>query len=109
MELLFKKQHLKKVLRGEKTQTRRRIGRSTLKIGSKYSIRNGWFKKAEHHILITRRFQQQLGDISLEDVHKEGFKTLNEFKVVWTKINGDWNPNEVVTVYEFKLINRRHS
>ena len=104
--MLFKRKHLKKVLCGRKTQTRRRIGRFTLKIGKKYPIRNGFLRRAENHILITRRFRQRLGDISLQDVHKEGFETFEEFKADWIKDYGSWEPNEVVMVYEFRLVEK---
>jgi len=99
---LFKRHHLRKVLAGQKTQTRR-CHQHTLKIGRTYGIRDRYFTKAENHIIITRKFRQRLGDISPEDIKKEGFSTLEEFKQAWTEINGDWNPDEVVTCYEFKL------
>lgn len=103
--MLFKRKHLKKILSGRKTQTRRRIRRQTYKIGGKISARNGWFKKAEHRILIKRRFKQRLGDMSIQDVYKEGYETLEEYKDAWIEINGNWNPDEVVLVYEFELVN----
>ena len=49
-----------------------------------------------HH----RRYQQRLGDITQEEIGKEGYNGLEEFKQAWININGTWNPNEVVTVVE---------
>ena len=41
--------------------------------------------------------------MSEEEVLKEGGYTLEEFKEVWGRINGSWEPDEVVGVYEFKI------
>lgn len=101
--MLFKDEDLKKTLRGEKTMSRRLPGRIIYEIGRVYGIRSGWFKKAEHHILITRRFRQRLGDISLEDVRKEGYRSFDEFRARWTKEYG-WNPNRIIIVYEYQLV-----
>jgi len=56
-------------------------------------------------IEVPRRFRQRLGDISLEDVQKEGYNGIEEFKETRKKIHGYWDPNLVVWVYEFKLVN----
>lgn len=103
---VFKKRNLDLVLAGEKTQTRR-THRQEWKIGNVYSARASWFEKARAWILITRKFKQRLGDISQEDVVKEGFKTLSEYREEWRKINGSWTPDKVVLVYEFKLVKTR--
>jgi hypothetical protein len=49
---------------------------------------------------------QKLGEISSEDVKKEGYNSLEEFKQIWMEINGSWNPEQIVTAYEFKLCSR---
>ncbi len=100
MGLVFKKDRLQKVLEGRKTQTRR-TSRNTLKVGKVYLIRCRYFEKAK--VLIIRKFKQRLGDISLEDVRKEGFDSLEEFQACWARIHGSWRPDIIVTVYEFKL------
>jgi len=43
-------------------------------------------------------------DMTLEDAKKEGYDSLKEFRKVWEKINGYWDPNQVVWVYEFKMV-----
>jgi len=106
--MLFKKKHIKLILAGKKTQTRRLPGKlASYQVGQVYSIKDRWFGKAEGYILITRKFQQRLGDISPEDIRKEGYRDLDEFKVAWIKINGSWDSKRLVTVYEFKLKERR--
>jgi hypothetical protein len=53
-----------------------------------------------------RSFKQRLGDISEQDVQKENFKTRIEFMQAWNTINGSWNPDAIVTVYEFILVEK---
>ena len=65
-------------------------------------------QQPQGHILITRKFRQKLGDISQADAQAEGYKNLEEFKKAWTEIYGPWNPQKVVTVYEFKKIDEPH-
>ena len=102
MGLVFKEDNLLKILEGRKTQTRR-TSRNELRIGKVYPIRCRYFERAKDKALITRKFKQRLGDISLEDARKEGFDSLEEFQACWTRIHGSWNPDIIVTVYEFKL------
>ena len=96
--MLFKRHQIRKILLGEKTQTRR-LSRMTYQVGKVYRIRN-----ADVEILITRRWRERLGDISEEDVKKEGYETLEEFKKAWTEIYGRWDPDDIVWVYEFKVV-----
>jgi len=105
---LFKRKHLRKILRGEKTQTRR-IHKHTWKLGKIYGIRTSWFRKSEGYIKIIRKFRQKLGDISLEDIKKEGYSSLEEFRRAWEEINGlgSWDPDLIVTVYEFAYVEKK--
>lgn len=103
MGLVFKENNLRRILEGHKTQTRR-LGSREYKIGNVYGIRSRYFDKAKARVLITRKFKQRLGDISLEDIQKEGFNTLEEFQAAWVRINHGWNPDLIVTVYEFKVL-----
>ena len=102
---LFKRKHLQKILKGEKTQTRR-THKHMWKLGKTYAIRTSWFGKPEGYIEIIRKFRQKLGEISPEDVKKEGYSSLEEFRRVWEEINGlgNWNPEQVVICYEFKVV-----
>jgi hypothetical protein len=71
--MLFKRRHIELILSGRKTQTRRLPDKSAnYHVGRVYGIRDRWFSKPEAHILITRKFRQKLGEISCEDVKKEG-------------------------------------
>lgn len=100
---IFKRKYIPLILDGRKVQTRR-VHKQEWQVGKTYAVRDTWFSKAQAYILITRKFRQRLGDISPEDVEKEGFSTLAEFKEEWTKINGSWEPERAVIAYEFKLL-----
>jgi hypothetical protein len=54
-------------------------------------------------VVILRRYRQRLGDMKLSEAHKDGFRTLQDSQEAWTKINGSWDPNLTVWVYEFKV------
>ena len=101
--VLFKKPLLAKIMDGTKTQTRR-LSKRTYKAGRTYGVRSRRFDKSTAHIQILQAQQQRLGDITLEDVKAEGFNTLEEFKDTWIKINGFWNPEQIITAYEFQLV-----
>jgi len=101
---LFKRRLIQKVRSGEKNQTRRTHKR-IWKLGRIYSVRDNYFGKPLGHIKIIKKFKQKLGEISLADVKKEGFNSLEEFRKAWEEINGkgSWVPEQLVTVYEFEL------
>ena len=102
MGLVFKENNLQRVLDGRKTQTRR-LGNNRLTVGKIYSVKRRYFDKGKAKVVLTRKFKQRLGEISLKDVRKEGFETLEEFQACWIRIYGSWDPDQVVIVYEFKL------
>ena len=99
---IFKRKHLDLILQGKKTQTRR-ISRYRLKIGKAYAVRSKMLEPAEARIVITRAWRQQLRDLTSEDVHKEGFNSLTEFRQAWIEIYGEFNLDRIVTAYEFRL------
>ena len=101
--VLFKRPLLFLVLQGRKTQTRR-VHKHQLALGRVYGIRSMWFEKSKGYIRITGKFYQKLGDISQEDVRKEGFQSLEDFKRAWESIHGVWQPEQAVIVYEFELV-----
>lgn len=104
--MMFKKALLEKVLSGEKTQTRRDIKRKpgvqVFSVGQVIGVRAGYTKYIGA-IRIVRRRQENLGDISEEDAKKEGCHSVEEFKTIWIKLFGNWDPDQVVWVYDFVL------
>lgn len=100
--MLFKRSLLALIIQGRKTQTRR-LHKHQLKEGCIYPITDQWFAKPKAHIKILKVYQQRLGDITETEARKEGFNSIEEFKQAWTQINGSWQPETTVTVYEFQL------
>ena len=103
MTLLFKKQFISKIREGEKIQTRR-LKKPNIKIGKTYSLRSSYTQVLPERILITDVFQQYLGEISRDDVQKEGFDSLNAFINIWREIYGSYNPEELIWVIEFQYV-----
>jgi len=100
--MMFKKDLLEMVLSGAKTQTRR-LHKNVLKVGRIYSVKRNWFNCTGDYIRIVRVYRQKLGDVSEEEAVKEGFSSLEEFQKAWIRINGIWDPEMEVVVYEFEL------
>ena len=100
--MMFKKDLLDMVLSGRKTQTRR-LHKHALKVGRTYKVNKNYFETTGEYIRITKVFPQKLINITQEEIIKEGFSNLEEFREAWIRINGNWDPNMVVTVYEFEL------
>lgn len=104
--MLFKKPLLEKILKGEKTQTRRTMerkpGRRVYEVGERVGIRAGYTKPVAY-ITIKKKFQQRLRGITEEEARKEGFSSVDDFKKQWEALYQGWNPEEVVWVYEFEL------
>jgi len=101
--ILFRPENVPLVLSGRKTQTRRRWKRPRVKVGSVHQAKTG-FKKDEvfARIRITGLRQERLGDISPEDVYREGYDTWDEFAAVWRRIHGSApDPDEIVWVVDF--------
>jgi hypothetical protein len=105
---LFKRKHVELILRGRKTRTRR-VHSYEWKLSRVYGVRDRLFGKPVAHILVVRKFRQRLGDISAEDVGKEGYGSLQEFQRAWEEVHGQgsWNPDLIVTAYEFKVVGKR--
>lgn len=107
--MLFRSHLAAKVRAGQKTQSRR-ISKVRYREGSIQPVQENYKPgKAKDHIKINRRYEQKLGDVTEEQAKAEGFQSLAEFKEEWVTITKQpWNPEQVVTAYEFELI-IRHS
>jgi len=103
---IFKRKHLNLILKGTKTQTRR-ISRYRLKIGKAYAVRSKMLEPAQARIVITRAWRQQLRNLTPEEVRKEGFNSFTEFREAWIDIYGNWNPDQIVAAYEFRLLTQK--
>ena len=103
MGRIFREDPIRMNLDDVKTQTLR-LHKRPLKVGRVYRINRNWFEFTDIHIRITKRHRQRLGDVTPEEALKEGGYTFEEYKEVWRRINGSWDPSIVVWVYEFRLL-----
>src|SRR5690606_38575844 len=71
--ILFKPEQVEPILVGRKTQTRRTWKRPRVKVGSVHQAKTTYHDKPFARIKITGLRRQRLGDISTEDVHREGY------------------------------------
>ena len=101
--MMFKAEHIPLIINGTKIMTRRRH-KYKLKKDKTYRVRKNYFKSIDVWIKILNVHQEKLEEITKEDAYKEGGYTLEEFKAVWKRISGEWDPEETVTVYEFKVV-----
>ena len=100
--MMFKKDLLEKVISGLKTQTRR-LHKKTLRKGKIYALKKNWLENTGEYIKITKVYHQKLSEITQEEIIKEGFSSLEEFRDAWIRINGSWETETIVKVYEFEL------
>ncbi|MGQ9565314.1 MAG: ASCH domain-containing protein [Candidatus Bathyarchaeales archaeon] len=99
--LIFKREQLAKILSGEKTVTRRYD--DSFEVDVDYAARANLNEKACVRVLITAKYKQQLGAMTLRDARKEGFRSLEAFKKAWKRCYHDWKPESWVWVYEFRV------
>jgi ParB/RepB/Spo0J family partition protein len=98
--LPFSKKHADDILIGGKTQTSRRGIYPNIKPGG--IVRAAITHFADLEILDVQR--KKLNDFDENDAQREGGYTLEEFKEVWKRLHGQWNPKEIVSVVKFRLV-----
>jgi len=110
MVILFKPEHVEPILRGDKTQTRRFWKVPRVKVGGTYQARTRLFDKSSTfaRIWVIDLWRERLKDITLPEVHKEGYEYLRDFLEAIAKINhktvGPELLNSWVWVIEFEVI-----
>ena len=103
--ILFKHHHVKPILSGEKTATRRKWRKRRVRVGSVHQCKTALYTKDYFaRVRILNVYCERLGDMTLTDYRKEGGYTKKTFIEVWKQINGSYEPNENVWVIEFELI-----
>lgn len=103
--ILFKEYHIKLILDGTKTQTRRVWKDQRMKVGSIHQIKTSFFNTDFFaKILITGVRKERLGDITEEDARKEGGYSVEQYKKVWETINGLWQDDLKVYVIDFRRV-----
>lgn len=96
--LPFSRVHAESIVKGDKTQTSRKNKDPRLKPG--VNVRAQVTHYAD--LKITDVYRKKLRDFDEEDAKREGGYTLEEFKEVWRRLHGEWNPNEFVYVILLK-------
>ncbi len=97
--LAFTHRHYQAVVSGEKQQTTRR--RADPRIESGTIVRGDVIQFAD--LEITEVVRKRLSELTEEDARREGEYTLEEFRELWQRSYGSWNPDELVTIIRFQL------
>jgi len=103
--LLFKKQHIAPILTGAKTETRRIWPKGPrVRVGAVHQCRTSLFGEPFARVRVTGLRRERLGDMTDSDAYLEGYDSLEEFYGAWLEINGSWNPQQMVYVVDFEVI-----
>lgn len=105
--ILFRREFVDLILSGAKTESRRRWRRPLVKEGGVYWAATG-FGRGDRFARLKVKYirRQRLGEVTEEDARREGCSSLEEFKEVWTRIYGSWDPCEEVYVVSFEVVER---
>jgi ParB family chromosome partitioning protein len=101
--IVFNHRHYKLVMDGTKTQATRR--RPDPQIQQGVLVRGAVNHFADLEVMGVER--KRLGEFTEADARREGGYTLAEFKEYWARINGEWNPEEVVYLIRFQVARTR--
>lgn len=85
----------------------RRLRKPQIKPNKVYPLKIG-FKYLQGMIKIKKVYHQRLGDMRREDIAKEGFATLEDFKRDWIEIYHSWDEDMNVWVVEFEYLPLNH-
>jgi ParB family chromosome partitioning protein len=97
--MVFNHRHYKAVMDGSKTQATRRRPDPEIREGSIVRGAVNHFADLE----VTGVVRKRLSEFTEEDAQHEGGYTLNEFRDYWQRVNGSWNPEEVVYLIQFEV------
>jgi len=109
--MLFQEEHIRQIRSGEKTVTRRDWKSPQVKEGGVYIASTEMFcshEEANCYIRVTDVRKEPLGSITPAGADREGGYTREEFIEVWEDINGEWEPEQHITVAEFEYVGREH-
>lgn len=98
--LPFSKVHADAIVEGVKTQTSRKSKDPRLQAGTVVRAQITHFAD----LAVEAVHRKRLGDFDEEDARREGAYTLGEFKEVWKSLHGAWDPDEVVYVIHFRVV-----
>jgi hypothetical protein len=103
--MLFKLEHKEMIIHGTKTATRRVWKKPMVKVEGVYKAKLQMLSKDYFaKIKVIKLYKQKLCNMKNIDAIKEGYPNLKEFRNIWIKINGDFNPYSEVYVIEFEVL-----
>jgi uncharacterized protein YqfB (UPF0267 family) len=104
--VIFRDELAQKVLRGEKTVTRRRMsdnprspwyrGGCKYRRGQVFAVQPGRAQLGIGTAVILGVGAVRLGNISEEGARFEGTTSVAAYRKIWAAINGGWDPDEIV-------------
>jgi ParB/RepB/Spo0J family partition protein len=97
--LAFTHRHYQAVVDGSKTRTTRRRADPRIETGT--VVRADVIQFADLEVTDVER--KRLADFTEDDAREEGSYTLEEFRELWRRSYGGWNPDEIVTIIRFKV------
>ena len=97
MNIYMKRHLIDLVLSGKKTQTVRAWKRTPPKPGTICKLN---FKIP---IIITERYQKSISELTQEELLRDGFQSLKEFKKVWLACYPVFDPAQLVWVIRFEI------
>jgi hypothetical protein len=108
--VIFTPEHVALIQQGRKTQTRRLVKpdekECRYQVGKAPAVQPGRGKPASCRITILAVRRERLGAISEKDAKREGYRTVYEFRGIWTQLHGAWTPDREVWVITFVLGDR---
>jgi hypothetical protein len=105
--MIFTKENIELIRQGKKTETRRIWKKPHVKVGKTYQCRTSRYAKTPEdspYIKITAMRKEKLGEITSESMQREGTNDLPEFKELWGRLHGSWNPDQEVYVVDFEVV-----
>ena len=101
--MVFNHRHYRAILEGTKTQTTRRRPDPQIQKGT--LVRAAVSHFADLEVMGVER--KRLGEVTEIDARREGGYSLAEFREYWQRVNGEWDPDEVVYLIQFRVAKTR--
>jgi ParB family transcriptional regulator, chromosome partitioning protein len=101
--MVFNHRHYRAILDGTKTQTTRRRPDPQIQKGA--LVRAAVSHFADLEVMGIER--KRLGEFTDFDARREGGYSLAEFREYWQRVNGEWDPDEVVYLIQFRVAKTR--
>lgn len=109
--MIFTRDLILKIQRGEKTETRRIWKRPHVRVGGVYSVRRNRFSPVyppDPKVRVLSMRKERLGLIDEAGSIAEGCAGKSDFISLWTHLHGAWNPETEVTVVRFEVVRSSH-